>query len=87
MQIEIFYDELNGQTRTIVDVVPGGTLMAKNADVAYSLLDDVATNNYQRPRERSSAKRVAGLYEMDPIIPLQLQLKLCHIAIKQINAF
>lgn len=60
---------MNGQTRTIVDVVPGGTLMAKNADVAYSLLDDVATNNYQRPSERSSAKRVAGLYEMDPIIP------------------
>lgn len=49
MQNEIFYNELNGQTRTIMDTVMKGTLMAKTTDGAYSLLDDIATNSYQWP--------------------------------------
>jgi hypothetical protein len=70
MQIQLFYNGLNGQTRIIVDSAAGGTLMSKTLDVAYSLLDEIATNSYQWPSERSSAKKVAGIYEVDPITAL-----------------
>lgn len=70
MQIEIFYNGLNGKIRTAVDATIGGTLMSKTSDTAFSLLDEISTNNYQRPIKRSSAKKVAGLYEVNPIITL-----------------
>ncbi|XP_022868533.1 uncharacterized protein LOC111388104 [Olea europaea var. sylvestris] len=74
VQIEIFYNGLNGQTRTMVDVVAGGILMAKTAEAAYALLDDIATNSYQWPSERSGVKKVAGLHEVDPITALAAQV-------------
>lgn len=74
MQIEIFYNGLNGQTRTIVDAAAGGTLMAKTAEDAYSLLEDIAANSYQWPSERSNVKKVAGLHDVDPITALAAQV-------------
>ncbi|XP_022874214.1 uncharacterized protein LOC111393042 [Olea europaea var. sylvestris] len=74
VQIEIFYNGLNGQTRTMVDVAAGGILMAKIAEAAYALLDDIATNSYQWPSERLSVKKAAGLHEVDPITALAAQV-------------
>ncbi|XP_022860306.1 uncharacterized protein LOC111380876 [Olea europaea var. sylvestris] len=74
MQIEIFYNGLNGQTRTMVDAAAGGILMAKTAEAAYALLDDIATNSYQWPSERSGVKKVAGFHEVDPITALAAQV-------------
>lgn len=70
MWIEIFYNELNGQTRIIVDSTPGGTLMAKTSNAAYSLLDNIAMNSYQWSIEISSMKRAMDLHEADPITAL-----------------
>ncbi|XP_022883666.1 uncharacterized protein LOC111400483 [Olea europaea var. sylvestris] len=74
VQIEIFYNGLNGQTRIMVDAAAGGILMAKIAEAAYALLDDIATNSYQWPSERSGVKKVAGLHEVDPITALAAQV-------------
>lgn len=58
----------------MVDAVAGGILMAKTAKAAYTLLDDIATNSYQWPSERLGVKKVAGLYEVDPITALAAQV-------------
>lgn len=42
MQVEIFYNGLNGQTRTTVDAAARGTLMSKTTENTYSLLDGMA---------------------------------------------
>ena len=42
----MFYNGLNGQTRTIVDAASGGTLMSKIAEGATSLLEEMASKNY-----------------------------------------
>ena len=63
LQIQMFYNGLNRQTRTIVDVASGGTLMSKTAKGATSLLEEMASNNYQWPTERTMAKKVARIHE------------------------
>ncbi|XP_068653901.1 uncharacterized protein [Aristolochia californica] len=47
LQVQMFNNGLNGQTRTIVDAASGGTLMSKTAEGATSLLEEMASNNYQ----------------------------------------
>ncbi|XP_041000626.1 uncharacterized protein LOC121246513 [Juglans microcarpa x Juglans regia] len=44
---KMFYNGLNGQTRTIVDVAAGETLMLKTVEGAIFLLEEMASNNYQ----------------------------------------
>ena len=46
LQIQMFYNGLNGKTRTIVDAASGGTLMSKIAEGATYLLEEMALNNY-----------------------------------------
>ena len=64
LQVQIFYNGLNPQTRTVIDVVAGGALMGKSANEAFNLLEVMASNNYQWPNERAT-KKTAGLYEID----------------------
>lgn len=66
----MFYNGLNGQTRTIVDAAATGTLMSTTAEGATSLLEEVASNNYQWPTERTVAKKVVGIHELDPLAAL-----------------
>ncbi|KAI3465801.1 hypothetical protein Pfo_022464 [Paulownia fortunei] len=73
-QVQYFYNGLNGQTRTIIDAAAGGTLMSKTANKAYILLEDMATNSYQWPSERSSIKRVAGVLDVDSFTQLAAQV-------------
>ncbi|XP_075499973.1 uncharacterized protein LOC142538542 [Primulina tabacum] len=47
VQIELFYNGLNGQTRTIVDAAAGGTIFAKSPAQAYDLLEQMTINSYQ----------------------------------------
>ncbi|XP_022851217.1 uncharacterized protein LOC111373002 [Olea europaea var. sylvestris] len=74
LQIQTFYNGLNGQTRIVVDSVARGALLSKTPNEAYALLDEIVTNSHQWPSERSSAKKVAGLYEVDPITALAAQM-------------
>ena len=67
-QIQLFYNGLNGQTRTIVDVVASGTLLSKTTEEAFRLLEEMSANNCQGLRE--GFKRVARIPEVDPIMSL-----------------
>ena len=74
LQVQMFYTGLNGQTQTIVDAASGGTLMSMTAEGATSLLEEMALNNYQWPTERTMAKKVAGIHELDPFTTLSAQV-------------
>ncbi|XP_075507395.1 uncharacterized protein LOC142544222 [Primulina tabacum] len=74
MQIELFYNGLNGQTRGTVDAAAGGTIFAKSPEQAYDLLEHMTINSYQWPSERAGVKRTAGVYAVDPITSLTAQV-------------
>lgn len=57
--------ELNEWTRTIVDAIAGGTLLSKTAEKAYTLLEEMACNNYQWSSERPIIKKATKVHEVD----------------------
>ena len=61
LQVQMFYNGLNGHTRTIVDDASCGTLMLKTVEGATSLLEEMTLKNYQWPTKRTVAKKVAAL--------------------------
>lgn len=81
----IFYNRLNGQTWIVVDSVAEGTLISKTTNMSYALLDQIANNSYQWPSEYSSAKKVVGLYDVDPITSLTAQTSLLTTQIVALN--
>ena len=52
MQVHTFYNGLSDSTRTVIDALAGGALMKKTIVQAYGILEDMATNSNQWPRER-----------------------------------
>ncbi|XP_073046163.1 uncharacterized protein [Primulina eburnea] len=85
VQIELFYDGLNGQTRGTVDAAAGGTIFAKSPEQAYDLLEQMTTNSYQWPSERAGVKRTAGVYAVDPITSLTAQVSALTTQIAAMN--
>ncbi|XP_073307190.1 uncharacterized protein [Primulina huaijiensis] len=85
VQIELFYNGLNGQTRTTVDAAAGGTIFAKSPAQAYDLLEQMTINSYQWPSERSGVKRTAGVYAVDPITSLTAQVSALTTQIAAMN--
>ncbi|KAJ4705013.1 DNA-directed DNA polymerase [Melia azedarach] len=73
-QIQLFYNGLDGQIQTIVNVAAGGTLLSKTAEETYALLEEMACNNYQWPSERLIRKRVAGVHEVDQMAALSAEV-------------
>ena len=73
-QIQLFYNGLNGQIRTIVDATASGTLLLKIAIEAHRLLEEMSANNCQWLGERSMAKKAASIHEVDPIVNLLAQV-------------
>ncbi|XP_030969898.1 uncharacterized protein LOC115990189 [Quercus lobata] len=57
-----------------IDAASGGTLMSKTVEGATSLLEEMASNNYQWPTERTMDKKVAGIHELDPFAALSTQV-------------
>ncbi|XP_075478842.1 uncharacterized protein LOC142519696 [Primulina tabacum] len=74
VQIELFYNGLNEKTRGTVDAAAGGTIFAKYPEQAYDLLEQMKINSYWWPSERAGVKRTAGVYAVDPITSLTVQL-------------
>ncbi|XP_062089085.1 uncharacterized protein LOC133795649 [Humulus lupulus] len=64
---------LNAPIRTIVDAARGA-LLAKTANEAFTLMEEMATNHYQRPNERSGPRKVVGLYEVDQMTVMHAQI-------------
>ncbi|MCQ7416326.1 retropepsin-like aspartic protease family protein, partial [Salmonella enterica] len=75
LQVQLFYNGLTPSTKTIVDAAAGGTLLSKTVENARTLLEDMATNSYQWPSERSTPKKIAaGVFEVDKVSALQAQM-------------
>ena len=56
-QIQLFYNGLNGQTRTIMDAAASGTLLSKTIEEAHRLLEEMSANNCQWLGERSKRQQ------------------------------
>ena len=52
MQVHTFHSGLRDATRTVINASVGGALMKKTTDQAYEILEDMATNSNQWPRDR-----------------------------------
>ncbi|XP_075507431.1 uncharacterized protein LOC142544256 [Primulina tabacum] len=85
VQIELFYNGLNGQTRTTVDAAAGGTIFAKSPAQAYDFLEQMTINSYQWPSERSRVQRTAEVYAVDPITSLTAQVSALTTQIATMN--
>ena len=51
----------------MIDVAAKGTLMGKTPEVAYELLEEMASNNYQWSLERPISKRATRVYNVDVV--------------------
>ncbi|XP_073067167.1 uncharacterized protein [Primulina eburnea] len=85
VQIELFYNGLNGQTRGTVDAAAGGTIFAKSPEQAYDLLEQMTINRYQWPSERAGVKGTTGVYVVDPITSLTAQVSALTTQIAGMN--
>ena len=74
MQIHNSYYGLNAHIRTPIDASMGGALMKKTINEAYELLEDMATNSYQWPKERLASKKVARVVDIDLFSNLETQV-------------
>ena len=60
MQVHTFYNGLSDSTITVIDALTRGTLMKKTTDQAYGILEDMATNSNQCPKERMIPRKAVG---------------------------
>ena len=60
MQVHTFYNGLSYFTRTIIDALAGRVLMKKTTDQAYGILEDMATNSNQWPRDGMIPRKTAA---------------------------
>ena len=60
MQVHTFYNSLSDSTRTVIDASLRGALMKKTIDQEYGILEDMATNSNQWPRERMISRKAVG---------------------------
>ena len=47
LEIQFFYNKLQPTTRMTMDAAAGGVLMSKDQDEAHTLLEEMASKNYQ----------------------------------------
>ncbi|XP_073049544.1 uncharacterized protein [Primulina eburnea] len=85
VQIELFYNGLDGPTRGNVDAAAGGTVFSKTPDEAYELLEQMTINSDQWPSERSGSEKPAGVYAVDPITSLTAQVSALTAQIVAMN--
>lgn len=75
IQMEILYNGLNAQTRTIVDAAANGALLSKTYNEAYELLERMASNNNQCPMKRAATgRKAAGVHEVSEVTSLIAQV-------------
>ncbi|KAG9453395.1 hypothetical protein H6P81_006299 [Aristolochia fimbriata] len=67
-QIETFYNGITVSTRNLIDAATGGTMNKKTPN-------EMSSNMYQYPVERSARGRVADIQNVDPIVTLQAQVE------------
>ena len=72
--MQTFYNGLTNETRTLVDATIGGSLMRKNIEAAYELLEEMMLNAYQWPFEHNAFRKALGVHELDVLITLSSQI-------------
>ena len=60
MQVHTLYNGLSDSTRTVIYASIVGALMKKTTGQAYGILEDMATNSNQWPRERMILRKAVG---------------------------
>ena len=65
IQVHTFYHGLSNSTRTIIDASTRGTLMKKTIDQVYGILEDMATNSNQWPRDRMIPRKAVGSTDIE----------------------
>lgn len=61
LQIQTIYNGLGATNRFMIDATTGGTLMSKKPEAPYTLLEELASKNYQLTFERVKPKQVVGV--------------------------
>ncbi|KAL4362893.1 hypothetical protein GQ457_04G021590 [Hibiscus cannabinus] len=65
-KVIMFYNVVNAPTRMMLDASANGTLLDKSPEEAFSILDRIATNDYQFPTSRlGSERRTHGRLDLD----------------------
>ena len=72
MQIQTFYNGLLISTQVMVDAAAGGSLNNKLPKESHELFKLIASNNYQKPGERT---KKWGVLEVDTITALLAQIQ------------
>ncbi|KAA3487293.1 Retrotransposon gag protein [Gossypium australe] len=74
IQLEMFYNGLNAQTRLVVDASANGALLSKSYNEAYEIIERIANNNYQWSTSQATlGRRVVGVHEVDSLTSLSAQ--------------
>jgi len=71
---QTFYNGLEQSVKISVDAIAGGALMGKSIEVAKTLLEEMASNNYHWSSERAAQKKSSGRYEVDAVTLLTSQV-------------
>ena len=69
-QVHTFYNGLSDSTRTVINASTGGALMKKTTNQAYGILEDMATNSNQWPKDRLIPRKAVGGVDMEVLINL-----------------
>ena len=60
LQIQTFYNSLNGVTRQTIDATTGGTINNKTLEATQELIEEMAMNNYQWQSTRARGNKLVG---------------------------
>ncbi|XP_027357501.1 uncharacterized protein LOC113866902 [Abrus precatorius] len=75
LQVQTFYNKLNPAIRQMIDAAAGGTLNSKTLRVAQELFEEMAMNSYQWSFTRSKPAKSAGIYSLDAVTSLAMQVE------------
>lgn len=70
----MFYNGLNGKTRSNIDAVASGSLMGKTEETTFKLLEEMTANNYQWPMERLGGWWSQGVHKIDAFFAVNIKL-------------
>ncbi|KAG9458785.1 hypothetical protein H6P81_003293 [Aristolochia fimbriata] len=85
MQMEIFYNEITVSTQSLIDAVAGGTMNKKTPTEVYELIEEMTSNMYQYPVERSARGRVSAVHNVDHVLALQAQVESLTKQLKKLH--
>ena len=71
---KLSYNGLSNAIRIIVDVIIGGSLMGKNIENPYELLEEMAIDACQWPSKCNTSKKALRVYKLDRLKILSSQV-------------